>query len=144
MVVPRFTVVGFYGATPAADIEWRSGLDAEAETGAHLAERVRSDGWPIADWFYVATLELSMRLVLASVGVVGIVSAAVEDWQGEGARFWVLGLALSTGAARIVTMRRPRAIEVVEAVMAEDRSDFQFVCSFGVAAEPLYTVENML
>ena len=141
--MPRYTVVGFYSATASADIERRSAEDAEAATRAHIAERVRTDGGPIPDWFYVATLEAPIRPVLASFGAAGIGPAAPVDAGGEGARYLVLGLLVSTAAARIVSLRRLRAFDAVEAAMADPVGDFQFVCAFNARGDPLYTVENV-
>jgi len=141
--VPQYTVVGFYSATAEADIEQRSAPDAEAATRAHFAERLRGDGRPLADWYYVATLEMPARPVLASLGASGIGPAAPLDCGGEGARYWVLGLLLSSAAARIVSFRRASALKAVEAAMNDDVGDFQFVCAFNARCEPLYRVENV-
>ena len=140
--MPTYTVIGFWTSTEEADISQRDAPDAPAATLEHFAARRQSDGRLLPDWVYLASVDAAGDPVLANLGADGIGPAPIEQAAGAGAPFLVLGLRVSSSAARLVRLRAARALDAVEAVLADPAGDFQFVCALDAAGTVLHTVEN--
>ena len=62
---------------------------------------------------------------------------------GEGARYRVVGLLASTGAARIVELRGAGGASAIEHAMADPVGDFELVCAFNDRGEALFAAADM-
>ena len=136
-------VVGFWLSTVEADVASVDAADAFAATEARFAQLRRADGTLPADWAFVATFGPAGTPALAALGhqVIGQ-DFEIDDQGGSGDRVWVVGLAVSTGAALITRLRRPQPLQGVEDVLDQSAGDLQFVAALDAENRAVHTCES--
>lgn len=143
MAAGPHAVVGFWLATGEADVETVVADDTYAATEARFAALRLADGSLPSDWFFVATFGPAGTPAIAALDHQALgEDFEIDDRGGSGERVWVVGLAVSTGAARITRLRRPQPLKAVEDVLDRAAGDLQFVAALDAANRAVHTCEG--
>ena len=142
MPAGEHTVIGFWLSTVEADVALVDAADETAATMQRFEDLKRADGRLPPDWLYVATFSPTGDPALAALDAERVGPATVEEQGGEGESVWVVGLAVSTEAAKIIRRARPQPVKAVEDVLDRAGGDLQFVVALDAAMSPVHTCEG--